>query len=357
MTRSDRIAAALPTREVDLLLVAEPVNLRYATGYTGSNGLALIGADTRIFLTDFRYVEQAAAQVADFDRPGAERDLLESLPAHVPADGGGLRLGFDDAHTSVRTHRRLGELLGARAELVPAGGVVEELRAVKDAGELDRIRAAARIADDALRGVLDRGLAGRTERAVALELEHEMRLAGAQALAFPSIVAAADHGSRPHAEPRDVPIPDRVLVTVDWGARVDGYCSDCTRTFAVGELDEEARESYELVRRAQARALEAVAPGRGARELDAVARDLIDAAGHGEHFGHPLGHGVGLEVHEEPRLSRKSEATLRPGNVVTVEPGVYVPGRFGVRIEDLVVVTEGGREVLSSLPKDLVEVR
>jgi Xaa-Pro aminopeptidase len=355
MTRADRIAAALAEREVDLLLIADPVNLRYATGYTGSNGLALIGPETRVFLTDFRYVEQAAAQAPDFERHQAERDLLESLPAHVCANGG-LRLGFDDVHTSVRTHRRLAEALGEGVELVPAGGVVEGLRAVKDERELERIRAAARAADEALGRVLERGLAGRTEHDVAVDLEHEMRRGGADDVGFSSIVASGEHAARPHAEPRDVQIPRGTLVTIDWGARVDGYCSDCTRTFAVGDVEEEALEAYELVQRAQAAALAEVAPGRGGRELDAVARDIIAAAGHGDHFGHPLGHGVGLEIHEDPRLSGKSETTLEPGNVVTVEPGVYLPGRFGVRIEDLVAVTAEGHEVLSSLPKDLQSV-
>ena len=355
MTRADRIADALSERGADLLLVSDPLNLRYATGFTGTNGLAIIGPDVRIFLTDFRYVEQAAAQVPAFDRRPADRDLLDGLAEHVPADGG-VRLGFDDAHVSVRTHRRLGEILGEGVELVPAGGVVEELRMVKEADELDRIRAAAQLADAALRGQLERGLSGRTEREVAVELEHAMRLAGAEEPSFPSIVAAAEHAARPHAEPRHVEIPRGSFVTIDWGARVDGYCSDCTRTFATGEVDGELRDGYELVRRAQAKALAAVAPGEGARDVDAVARDIIDGAGHAEHFGHPLGHGVGLNVHEDPRLSRKSEVTLAPGHVVTVEPGVYVPGRYGVRIEDLVAVTDAGHEVFSSLGKELTVV-
>jgi Xaa-Pro aminopeptidase len=355
MSRANRVATSLPARGVDVLLVSEPVNLRYATGYTGTNGLALIGPETRLFLTDFRYVEQAAAEVPDFERHEAERDLFDSLPEYLPADGP-VRLGFDDAHTSVRLHRRLQGLLDGRGELVEAGGVIEELRAVKEPSEVASMAAAAQLADAALERVLQRGLAGRSERAVAIEIEHEMRLAGAEEPSFPSIVASGEHGARPHAVPRDVEIPRGALVTVDWGARVDGYCSDCTRTFATGEVSAEARAGYELVQRAQAEALAAVAPGKGAREVDGVAREIIEAAGHGEHFGHGIGHGVGLEVHEEPRLSRKSEAELQPGNVVTVEPGVYVPGSFGVRIEDLVVVTPEGHRVLSSLPKGLAVV-
>jgi Xaa-Pro aminopeptidase len=352
VSHADRIASVLGDRELDLLLIIHPANLRWATGYSGSNGLALIGPEARVFLTDFRYVEQAAAQVPGFERHLAERDLLENLSGHVGGDGA-LRLGFDDAHTSVRTHARIREALDDRIELVAAGGLVEELRAVKDPEELDHIRTAARVADEALERVLEGGLEGRTEHDVAVALEHEMRLGGAEEVAFPSIVAAGEHGARPHAEPRPVAISRGELVTIDWGAAVGGYRSDCTRTYAVGEVSEEAREVYELVREAQAAALGEVGPGRGGRELDAVARGIIEAAGHGEHFGHPLGHGVGLDVHEDPRLSKRSEAELEPGNVVTVEPGVYIPGRLGVRIEDLVAVTADGHEVFSSLPKEL----
>ena len=237
-----------------------------------------------------------------------------------------------------------------------AGGLVEELRAVKDSEEQRAIAAAATLADEALTAALARGLAGRSERAFALDLEDEIRHRGAQAPSFPSIVAADAHGALPHAEPREVEIPPNCLVVVDWGAQVDGYCSDCTRTLATGPLDGEAVEVYELVLEAQLAGLDAVAPGRAGREVDSVARELIDAAGHGEHFGHGLGHGVGLEVHEGPRLSKAGEESLVAGNVVTVEPGVYLPGKFGVRIEDLVVVTDDGPRVLSSHPKELVTV-
>jgi Xaa-Pro aminopeptidase len=186
--------------------------------------------------------------------------------------------------------------------------------------------------------------------------EHEMRLRGASGPSFPSIVASAEHGALPHAEPRDVAIAKDTLVTIDMGAQVDGYCSDCTRTFATGELPDALREIYDLVLRAQETALAAVRPGPTGRELDAVAREVIDAAGHGDHFGHGLGHGVGLDIHEGPRLARTGEDAMAAGNVVTVEPGVYVPGLSGVRIEDLVVVTPTGHEVLSGYPKRLTLV-
>ncbi len=355
MSRADRLAALLEGRGLHQLLVAAPVNLRYVTGFCGSNGLALVGAERRTFVTDFRYVEQAAAQVPDFDRVRGEQDLLEALVAALPADGV-LRLGFDDEHTSVRAHARLRAALPEHVELVPSGGLVEELRAVKEPAELDAIRAAAALADEIYEWVLERGLVGRTEREVAVELEHELRRRGAEGPSFPSIVASGAHGALPHAEPRAVEIPSGVLVTIDLGARLDGYCSDCTRTFATGPLAGDGEAIYALVLEAQEAALAALAPGKTGAQVDAVARDLIVAAGHGEHFGHGLGHGVGLEVHERPRLATTATAELDAGNVVTVEPGVYVPGDCGVRIEDLVIVTEAGHELVSHFPKTLSTV-
>ena len=202
----------------------------------------------------------------------------------------------------------------------------------------------------------EQGLVGRTEREVAFALETEMRRRGAEP-SFSSIVASGPRGALPHAAPTDEAIPRGTLVTLDIGARIDGYCSDCTRTWATGDLPDDLAEAYALVQRAQAEALAAVRPGPEGREIDAVARDIIEAAGHGEHFGHGLGHGVGLEVHEGPRLARTGDARLVAGNVVTVEPGVYLPGRGGVRIEDLVAVTEEGHEVLSGTTKDLTVVQ
>jgi len=352
--RADRLAAALAARGLDALVVTDLVNVRYLTGYTGSNGLAVVGPDVRRFATDFRYVTQAEQEVRGFAREIGETDLLASVPAALPA--GATRVGFEDHHLSVRMHARLRELLGERVALEPAGGIVEELRAVKDAEEIARIRAAAALADAALERVLEGGLVGRTEREVALALEHEMQRLGARRPSFDTIVAHAGHGALPHAQPRDVPIARGSLVVIDWGAELDGYCSDCTRTYAAGAVDDEARAIHALVLRAQRAGLDAVRAGVAAADADRAARDVIAAAGHGEAFGHALGHGVGLEVHEGPRLSRASRATLAVGNVVTVEPGVYLPGRLGVRIEDLVAVGDDGAEVLSSLPKELTVI-
>jgi Xaa-Pro aminopeptidase len=361
--RAGRLAVELREREIDVLLVATPVNVRYLTGFTGTSGLALISAEaaTHRFLTDFRYATQSAVQVPDaFHREIVAGELLEgavqALSSSQSAAGG--RLGFDDASLTVKQHARLEELLGAEWTLVPCAGVVEELRAVKDAGEIDRIRGAAELADAALRETLEAGVVGRTERDVAIELELRMRRLGAEGASFPSIVAAGAHGALPHAEPRAREIHKNALVTIDWGALHEGYCSDCTRTYATGErISERARKIYELVLEAQEQALAAVRAGPNGKEIDAVARDLIEAGGEGEHFGHGLGHGVGIEVHEGPRLSRlASEDPLLVGNVVTVEPGVYLPGRLGVRIEDLVVVRKDGQEVLTRLSKELTVI-
>jgi Xaa-Pro aminopeptidase len=354
LARVQRLEELVRERELDALLITDLINVRWATGFTGSAGAAAIGPGVRVFVTDFRYLTQSADQVPGFHREIARSDLLAGVAATLP--DGPVRLGFDDAEMSVKAHAHLAELVGPDVTLVAAGGLVEELRAVKDAGEIEKIRAAAQLADAALEVVLARGLVGRTEREVALDIEIEQRRLGAEGASFPPIVAFGAHGALPHASPRDEVIPEGTLVTIDWGCQLDGYCSDCTRTYATGELDVRDRAVYDLVLEAQEAALAAVRPGPTGKAIDAIARDIIEAAGHGEHFGHGLGHGVGLDIHEGPRLSTTGETALKAGMIVTVEPGVYVPGAVGTRIEDLVVVTEGGHEVLSSLPKALTVV-
>jgi Xaa-Pro aminopeptidase len=347
--RADRLVERLAEREVDSLLVTNLMNVRYVSGFTGTNALCLIGPQERLFLTDFRYVERAKIEVPDFERLRGKQDLLGEAAERMSG-----RVGFEDQHMTVRQHKRLEELVGENVELVPAGGLVEELRAVKEEAELRAIREAANLADDMYEYICSRGLVGRTEREVALDVEREMRERGAEDPSFPSIVASGAHGALPHADPRPERIPPNTLVIVDMGCRVDGYCSDCTRTFATGDIDDKAAEVYELVLAAQQEAVAAVKAGAECRAVDGVARDRIAEAGHGEDFGHGLGHGVGLEVHEAPRLAQTSDGTLAAGNVVTVEPGVYLPGAFGVRIEDLAIVTDGGSEVLSHFPKSLI---
>jgi Xaa-Pro aminopeptidase len=359
--RAERLAGVVAEEGLDALIVGDLVtpgdsigpgataNLRWLTGFTGTSGLAVVGPQQRQFVTDFRYVERAERQVGDtFERRVAGQRLITELVKVLSG-----RVGFDDAHTSVQNLHKLSDGVGEGVELVPAAGHVERLRRQKDADEQRAIAAAAALADEVYDWVLERGLEGKTEREVARNAEARMRELGAEP-SFPTIVAAGPNGALPHAEASERPIERGELVVFDMGAIVDGYCSDCTRTFAAGrEPDAEATEVYELVRDAQAEALDGIAAGVSGPDADAVARERISAAGHGEHFGHGLGHGVGLEVHESPRLGLRSEDTLLDADVVTVEPGVYVPGRFGVRIEDLVVVTGDGHRNLSSLSNEL----
>jgi Xaa-Pro aminopeptidase len=350
VSRADRVVALLDERELDCLLVTNLVNVRYLTGFTGTNGACVVTRDERLFLTDSRYVEQAKQQVTEFEHLEASRELLGDLAARLSG-----RAGFDDAHVSVKAHAALADKVPDGVELLPAAGLVEGLRAVKDEAELAAIRAAASLADGAYEHLRDTGLVGRTEREVARSIVRLLEDHGADEVSFPPIVAAGAHGALPHASPRDVEIPSGVLVVVDLGARLDGYCSDCTRTFATGPLEDRASEGYEVVRRAQEAALGEVRAGAEAKEVDAMAHELVES-GFGIGFDHGLGHGVGLEVHEGPRLARTAEGSLEAGNVVTVEPGLYIPGDFGIRIEDLVAVTADGREVLSGFPKELVTV-
>jgi Xaa-Pro aminopeptidase len=351
--RTERLLSLLEPAGIDVMMVTDLVNVRYLTGYTGSNGLALVGPRTRAFITDFRYVQQSAEEVhPSFERRRAPTELLAAVPEALPV--GPLRLGFEDAELSVRQHTELRERLPDQVELVAAGSLVEQLRMVKEPEEIDTMRLATSIADQAFERVIGAGLVGRTEREVALTLEREMLDGGAAGPAFETIVAAGPHGARPHAQPRDVAIGSGDMVVIDWGALVAGYYSDCTRTVAAGSADADAREIYELVLEAQLAGLEAIHAGAATRQVDSTARAVIEAAGQGENFGHGLGHGVGLDIHEGPRLSQRADGALKAGNVVTVEPGVYLPGRFGVRIEDLVVVTGEGCEILTGVTKELI---
>jgi Xaa-Pro aminopeptidase len=361
--RADRLVAAIAEAELDALIVGDLVrpggsdreaiaDLTWLTGFHGSSGLALLSAEERLLVTDFRYIERARRGLADgFELLEAERHLVDSLAPRLSG-----RVGFDPTKTSVRERDRVNERSGEGVELVAVEGLVGALRRVKDEGEIAAIAAAAELTDEVYAELEEIGLGGRSEREIALWAEQRMRELGASGPSFPAIVAAGPNGSLPHADPGERLIAGGELVVIDMGAIVDGYCSDCTRTYACGEIDSGAREVYGLVLEAQLLALEALAPDRPGRAIDAVARELISAAGQGEHFGHGLGHGVGISIHEPPRLSRTTEDELLAGDVVTVEPGIYLPGEFGVRIEDLVVVGEDGGRILTGRPKELTVV-
>jgi len=348
--RGDRLKALLGDRELDRLLVTELTNVRYLTGFTGTNGVCICGPGIRLFLTDFRYTERAATEVEGWETLTIADDWLGGIAARLEG-----RVGFEDEHMAVKTLERLRAKLAEGVEAVGASGLVEKLRRVKDEIELAAIREASKLADEVWEWSIERGLTGRSEREVARAAEARIRELGGDP-SFPAIVAAGPNGALPHAEPGEREIGRGELVVFDMGAQLDGYCSDGTRTYATGDPGEEGAAVYATVLRAQLAALEAIRPGVTGEAVDGVARELIADAGHGDRFGHGLGHGVGLEVHEGPRLSARSDDVLAPGEVVTVEPGIYLPGQLGVRIEDLVVVAEDGYENLSSLPKDLTLV-
>ena len=354
------------------MLVTDLINVRYLSGFTGSNGALLVYADDRepVLATDGRYRTQAAQQA-----PGLEVVIERACGRYLAgraADDGVRRLGFEshvitvdglDALTDELGKRKSGDTSERVTELVRASGTVEALREVKDAGELALLRLACEAADAALGDLLERGglRPGRTEREVARELEALMLDHGADAVSFETIVAAGPNSAIPHHRPTEAVLATGDFVKIDFGALVAGYHSDMTRTFVLGQAADWQLEIYQLVADAQRAGREALAPGVGLRDVDAAARQLIADAGYAEQFGHGLGHGVGLEIHEAPGIGATSAGTLLAGSVVTVEPGVYLPGRGGVRIEDTLVVPDGAPEtdgqtpeLLTRFPKELV---
>jgi Xaa-Pro aminopeptidase len=330
------------------LLVTNLTNVFYLTGFDSSNAALLLRPEGEATLfTDFRYAEQARA-VEDVEVVMTKRALM--------ADVGGRLSGRVQFEADVLPYLEWERLAAGGAELVATHGLVDAVRAIKDDDEIAKIARAAKVADRAFEALTAETFVGRSEKDVARRLRELLFAHGADDLSFESIVASGANGALPHGRPTDQIIDRRTLVTVDWGARVDGYYSDCTRTVSTGDLPGRLREAYEVCLAAQVRACELVKAGMTGVEADALARDPITDAGFGESFGHGLGHGVGLMVHEAPRLSTESTDTLAVGHVVTIEPGIYLPGEGGCRIEDLAVVREHGVELLTSFPKTLVEV-
>ena len=354
--RRERLLDALAEQDLSGFLVTRPSNVRYLTGYAGSNGAVALGTAAR-FLTDFRYATSVAHLADDWQVEIAEQSLLHDVNARFAEMFAPERIGFEASALSYADWRTLDEAArAAGAELVPCDHLVEDLRAVKDADEADLIRQGAQLCDAIYAWLAEDGLAGREEREVAWAIEQKARELGADGVSFPSIVAAGPNGALPHAVPGPVEIERSTLVVLDLGTLVGGYCSDCTRTFATGPSDPQMMDVYETVLAAQEAALALVRPGQDCREVHETAQRVIAEAGYGDYFNHGTGHGVGIDMHEEPRFRTGYGGRLAPGNVVTVEPGVYLPGRFGVRIEDLVLVTDDGCEVLTQFPKSLLSV-
>jgi Xaa-Pro aminopeptidase len=343
VSRVDRLRERLE----EPLLVTNGVNVRYLVGFSSSNAALLVEPDRVRLFSDFRYAEAGRA-VEGVEFVETKRSLVVALAELL--DG---RIGFE---ADAVSYARWETLNDGGLDLVPRRGLVEALRAVKDDGELDAIRRAGKITSHAYERFAEESFVGRTERDLAWRLDELFHELGAAAPAFETIVASGPNGAKPHARPGDRTVEAGETVVIDAGATVDGYCADCTRTFATGPLPDELKSAYTTCLDGQLAGLEAVRAGVTGVDADAAAREKIEAAGLGEQFGHGLGHGVGLDVHEAPRLSRESTDTLAVGNVVTVEPGVYLEGLGGIRIEDLVIVTDGEPEVLTSPTKDLVTV-
>ena len=346
MSRIERLAALLD----EPLLVTSTANVRYLTGLASSNAALLVdpGGDATLF-TDFRYAQKAKA-IADVHFEQTARAVIGDLATRLA----GRTIGVESHVLTVDASE---QLRTGGVEALPRQGLVERLRAVKEPAEIETMRAAAAVSDRVYEALADERFTGKTERELAWRVRELFHEHGSSELSFDSIVAAGENGANPHADVTDAVITANTLVTVDGGCRLDGYASDCTRTFATGDLPDELARAYDVCLEAQIAGLEAYRPGVSGRDADAAAREVIAAAGWGEEFGHGLGHGIGLEVHEAPTVRAESTDELEAGNVVSCEPGIYLPGLGGVRIEDMVLVTDGGRERLTQAPKELVTVR
>jgi Xaa-Pro aminopeptidase len=353
MDKLTKIRKALQELNLDALLIASPINRRYVSGFTGTAGIVLVSLEEAIFITDFRYTEQAQEQAKGFTvvehKKLIEDEVKEQLTRLKVK-----RLGFEKNHITYATYDRYNELFDA--ELVPTSEIVEKIRLIKTPDELTILKKAAEIADAAFEHIQGYIKPGVKEIEVSNELEFFMRRQGATASSFDTIVASGFRSAMPHGVASTKEIQAGELVTLDYGALYNGYVSDITRTVAVGEISTELRKIYDTVLEAQLRGVNGIKPGMSGIEADALTRDYISEQGYGEYFGHSTGHGIGLEVHEGPGLSFRSEMKLEPGMVVTVEPGIYIPNVGGCRIEDDIVITETGNERLTTSTKELIQL-
>ncbi|GKW44378.1 Xaa-Pro peptidase family protein [Planococcus sp. NCCP-2050] len=337
-------------QNIEALLVTSSYNLRYITNFTGSAGLALVTKEQAFFITDFRYTEQASEQVTEFEVVQAKTNLLEEA-AGKAKELGIKSLAFEQDYVTYSSYLQYQEKMAA--ELKPVSGLIEKIRMIKTPEEVEILKAAAKIADDAFEHICGFIKAGQTELEISNELEFFMRKQGATSSSFDTIVASGLRSALPHGVATDKVVEQGDMITLDYGALYNGYISDITRTVAVGEPSEKMKEIYQIVLDAQVLGVEKIGPGMTGIEADAIARDYIKSKGYGEAFGHSTGHGIGLEVHEGPGLSFKSQTVLEPGMAVTVEPGIYLPGIGGVRIEDDILITESGNVRLTNSTKEL----
>lgn len=350
MSKLNQLQTKLDHESIDGLLITNPYNLRYITNFTGSSGVAIVTKDKALFITDFRYTEQATKQSPEFTVIEFRSSIQDEVRKQVEKLGI-QSLGFEKNDLSFAVWDQYKQAI--KADFIPTAGIIEDLRMIKTADELAIIREAADIADLAFKHIIEFIAPGKTEIEVANELEFFMRKCGATSSSFDIIVASGVRSALPHGVATDKVIEKGDFVTLDYGALHKGYISDITRTVAVGEPSDQLKEIYQIVLDAQLKACEQLKSGMTGIEADALARDYIVEKGYGDYFGHSLGHGIGLEVHESPSVSFRSEVKLLPNMVVTIEPGIYLPGIGGVRIEDDVVVTESGNERLTHSTKEL----
>lgn len=350
LSRIERLIRLFDISEIDALLVNTDSNRRYLSGFTGSAGNLVVSQSNCVLITDGRYTAQATQQSPQCEVITHSGPILEQVAITIAELGLG-RLGFDPSTMSVKDFTDLNDRLGEQCTMIAAPGLVEKLRVIKDSREIDCMRRAIRIADQAHEMVERELVVGKSERELAMQIEQEFRDLGAEKPSFDVIVAAGRNSAMPHHRPGNSVIKDGEAVVVDFGVIVDGYCSDITRTYCAGGRTAQFDEIYGIVLEAEHVALKAVSAGQSVREVDRAARDIIGAAGYGDFFQHGVGHGVGMDIHEAPRLAASSNDTLEAGMVHSIEPGIYLPQWGGVRIEDLVLVQEDGMEILTSAPK------
>ncbi|WP_040208122.1 M24 family metallopeptidase [Neobacillus jeddahensis] len=351
MGKIEKLRSTFSTQGIDGILITSPFNRRYISNFTGSAGVVLISADRAQFITDFRYIEQATKQCQGFDIIKFSSSIPEEI-ARLVKELNIQKLGFEEDYLTFASFKQYDKEISA--QLVPISGVIEKLRLIKTDAEIKILKVAADIADAAFKHILDFIRPGKTELEVSNELEFFMRRAGATSSSFDTIVASGYRSALPHGVASDKVIETGDMVTLDFGCYYNGYVSDMTRTVAIGEPDAKLKEIYEVVLEAQLKGMAGIKPGMSGKEADALTRNYITEKGYGEYFGHSTGHGIGLEVHEGPALSMKSDVILEPGMVVTCEPGIYIAGLGGVRIEDDTLVTTDHNEALTHSTKDLI---
>jgi len=353
--RIRKLQKILLNENLDVLLVTSLPHVRYLSGYSGTNGLILVSLNSSIFLTDFRYQQQVKEQVKDLKVQIVQRDLISGLPDLPILKSKRIKLGFESEHLSCEVYRRLKALL-PDCLLVPTEKVVESLTVIKDQAEAEKIKKAAEITDLVFSEILDIIKPGERELDLAAEIEYRMKGFGSSTPYYETIVASGKRSALPHGVASDKKIQRGDFVTMDFGAVVDGYTADLTRTIIVGKANKRQNEVYNIVQRAQRHATTQVKPKMKACDLDKTAREIIKRSGYAEYFGHGLGHGIGLLIHDNPPINPTNQQLLEPGMVITIEPGIYIPNWGGVRIEDDVLITQKGYEVLTTSEKNLIEL-